>query len=74
MPPADPVALMQAMISYFDNQALARQHGAAGRKRVEESFSLQRMVDAYHDLYLAELRVTRGAAGRPVSNLPSAES
>ena len=74
VPPADPVALMQAMISYFDNQALARQHGAAGRKRVEESFSLQRMVDAYHDLYLAELRVTRGAAVRPVSNLPSAES
>src|SRR5687767_9249018 len=74
VPPADPVALMHAMIGYFDNQALARQHGAAGRKRVEESFSLQRMVDAYHDLYLAELRVTRGAAGRPVSNLPSAES
>ena len=74
VPPADTVALMQAMISYFDNQALARQHGAAGRKRVEESFSLQRMVDAYHDLYLAELRVACGVAVRPVSNLPSAES
>ena len=74
VPPADPVALSQAMIGYFNNRALARQHGAAGRKRVQESFSLQRMVDAYHDLYLAELRVTRGAPGRPVSNLPSAES
>ena len=74
VPSADPVALMQAIISYFDNQALARQHGVAGRRRVEESFSLQRMVDAYHDLYLAELRVARGVAVRPVSNLPSAES
>ena len=74
VPAADPVALMQAMIGYFDNQALARQHGAAGRRRVEESFSLQRMVDAYHDLYLAELGATRGAAVRSVPNLPSAES
>ena len=74
VPPTDPVALMQAMIGYFDDRAVARRHGAAGRRRVEESFSLQRMVDAYHDLYLAELRVTSGAAVRSVPTLPSAES
>ncbi len=74
VPAADPVALMQAIMSYFENPALARQHGRAGRNRVEKSFSLDRMVDSYHELYLAELRASRRAAARSVSNLPSAES
>ena len=74
VPPADPAALMQAMMGYFNNRALARQHGVAGRRRVEESFSLQRMADAYHDLYLSELRITRGASARAVPSMPSAES
>ena len=74
VPAADPVALMQAIMSYFENPALARQHGRAGRNRVEESFSIDRMVDSYHELYLAEFRASRRAGARSVSNLPSAES
>jgi len=42
-------------------------------ERVERSFSLERMVESYHDLYLAELRA-RGAAPRSVVSLPPAES
>ena len=74
VPPADPVALMKAIIRYFENPALARQHGSAGRRRVEQSFSLDRMVDRYEELYLAEIRAARRRATRTVSNLPSAES
>ena len=74
VPAADPVALMQAITSYFEDPALARRHGRAGRNRVEESFSLDRMVDNYHELYLAEVRASRRAAESSLSNLPSAES
>jgi sugar transferase (PEP-CTERM/EpsH1 system associated) len=72
-PAEDPPALAEAMLDYFANPVLARRHGRAGRNRVERSFSLERMVDSYHDLYLAELRA-RGVAARSVISLPSAES
>ena len=74
VPAADPAALAQAIVNYFENPALARQHGRAGRNRIEESFSLDRMVDSYHELYLAELRASSRAVARSVSNSPSAES
>ena len=74
VPAAEEVSLAQAIIGYFDNLALALQHGLAGRRRVEESFSLDRMVESYQELYLAELRRSRRGAARAVSNLPSAES
>ena len=74
VPPADPAALMKAIIRYFENPALARQHGSAGRTRIEQSFSLDRMVDRYEELYLAEIRAAGRLAARTLSNLPSAES
>ena len=74
VPAADPVALARAIVNYFEDPALARRHGRAGRNRVEESFSLDRMVDNYHELYLAEVRASRRAAESSLSNLPSAES
>ena len=68
----DPPALARAMLKYFDDVALARQHGHAARDRVERSFSLDRMVDSYHHLYLTELQASRGAAPQAAANVPSA--
>lgn len=51
VPSEDPEALSAAISSYADNQALRRQHGNAGRERVEQRFSLTNMVKSYTDLY-----------------------
>ena len=53
VPPADSDALAHAMIDYFRNPSMARQHGRAGRQVVERRFSLERMVEDYHRLYEA---------------------
>ena len=74
VPAADPHALAQAILGYFENPALARRQGRAARYRVERNFSLDRMVDSYHQLYLAALRSSNHAAARSAANLPSAES
>jgi len=52
---SDAEALAGAIASYADDPALARQHGMAGRRRVEAQFGLDRMIDRYHRLYLAQL-------------------
>ena len=67
-------AMAQAIVNYFEDPALAHQHGRAGRNRVEENFSLDRMVDSYHELYLAQVRASRRIAESSLSKLPSAES
>ncbi|MGZ9075939.1 MAG: glycosyltransferase, partial [Burkholderiaceae bacterium] len=74
VPAADPLALAQAILSYFESPPLARRQGRAARHRVEGTFSLDRMVDNYHRLYLAALRSGGQAAARSGNNLPSAES
>ncbi|MDQ3189316.1 MAG: TIGR03088 family PEP-CTERM/XrtA system glycosyltransferase [Pseudomonadota bacterium] len=74
VPAADPAALAQAIVDYIDDPVRARQHGRAARLRIERTFSLERMVDSYHQLYLAELTASRRASVRAASNLPSAES
>jgi len=43
--------LIQAMVKYVRNPAVARQHGAAGRARVVSDFSLDAMVSNYLQLY-----------------------
>jgi glycosyltransferase involved in cell wall biosynthesis len=52
---ADSEALARAMLAYFEAPARAQAHGRAGRARVEQRFSLDRMVDRYHDLYQGAL-------------------
>ena len=47
VPAADEDALAGALESYVKNASLARQHGMDGRRRVEQLFSLQAMVDGY---------------------------
>ena len=74
VPDADPVALAQAIVNYFEDPATARRHGQAGRSCVEQNFSLDRMVDGYHELYLAQVRASRCVAESSLSNLPSARS
>lgn len=49
--PNDEDALAAALERYLDDEALRTAHGAAGRARVENEFSIQRMVDAYDNLY-----------------------
>ena len=57
VPPADNAALAGAILVYFDDPAAARRHGKAGRRHVEQHFSLERMVQRYERLYLDLLRV-----------------
>lgn len=71
---SDPPAMAQAILRYLENPAEARVHGSTARERIESSFSLDRMADRYHELYLAVLRKSRGAAKSSVANLPSVES
>jgi sugar transferase (PEP-CTERM/EpsH1 system associated) len=61
--PADDVAaLAGALEDYVDNSTMARQHGDAGRRIVEQSFSLDRMVDSY--LHVYDRLLQRGTRGR----------
>lgn len=51
VPPADPPAMGEAIATYFDAPDLARRHGNAGRARVEQTFSIERMVEQYLSVY-----------------------
>ena len=55
VPSADPVALATAIGSYLLQPALVTEHGVAGRRRIEERFSIQSMVAAYDSVYEALL-------------------
>ena len=56
---ADSDALAREIGVYFAAPALARQHGQAGRRRVERRFSLERMVEDYDRVYAGLLRTHR---------------
>ncbi|MCP5152369.1 MAG: TIGR03088 family PEP-CTERM/XrtA system glycosyltransferase [Ectothiorhodospiraceae bacterium] len=60
VPSRDAGALAEALLTYVDDAALRRDHGAAGRARVESTFSLDAMVGAYLDLY-------DGLVGQPIA-------
>ena len=51
VPAADAEALATSIARYVADPSLLKQHGVAGRRRVEESFSLQGMVDRYLAVY-----------------------
>ena len=44
-------ALADAILRYLDNPELAQQHGAAARRRIEQKYSLNQMIQAYTQLY-----------------------
>jgi sugar transferase (PEP-CTERM/EpsH1 system associated) len=51
VPPDDPNALATALATYVKQPELAPQHGAAGRVRIEQEYSMTAMLTAYVDLY-----------------------
>jgi glycosyltransferase involved in cell wall biosynthesis len=55
VPSEDVAALAGAIIKLYGDKELRGKMGAAGRKRVEEHFSLNAMVDAYMALYSSVL-------------------
>ena len=58
VPSDDPDALADAILSYARDPAMARQHGLAGRHKVDAQFSLRAMVDGYDALYTELLAAT----------------
>jgi sugar transferase (PEP-CTERM/EpsH1 system associated) len=64
VPPAGQIAMAEAIRGYLANPSMLRRHGEAGRKRVEENFSMQAMVNGYLAVYDAVLnRKAQLAAG-----------
>ena len=51
VPKSDPPAMARAMKAYLDSPALLRDHGRAGRKRAEVTFSLTVMTERYLSVY-----------------------
>lgn len=51
VPPKEPEKTAEAIAKILQNPELAQKMGGAGRKRVEEKFSLERMVREYGELY-----------------------
>lgn len=51
VPPGDEAALARALAELVGDPARARAMGEAGRRRLEERFPLERMIDAYVALY-----------------------
>jgi sugar transferase (PEP-CTERM/EpsH1 system associated) len=51
VPPVNAEAMAAALYRYFDDPALARSHGQAGRHAVLQHFSLDRMIADYGSLY-----------------------
>ena len=51
VPARDSQALAAALALYAQNRALAARHGAAGRARIEQHYSVGAMVQAYAALY-----------------------
>lgn len=57
IPPKDENKLAEAVIKLLDNQEMMRQMGKAGRKRVEELFSIERHVQRIEQIYKEVLSV-----------------
>jgi len=67
VPPAKPEAIAKAITVYFDQRLKARVHGDRGRARIEDYFSLERMVSAYATLY--ERLLARGDMLRDITTI-----
>ena len=61
VPPRDPTALADALVRLLQDAALRRRMGHAGRARVQEHFSVERMVRETEGLY-EELLEAKGIA------------
>jgi len=72
VPPANSDALAQAMLGYFNDRVTAGRHAKAGRRVVEDRFSLSRMVTEYRRLYERAL-ATAGIPIPPIGDIAGAE-
>jgi glycosyltransferase involved in cell wall biosynthesis len=61
VPTGDPMALARALLDLLEAPMHAAELGRAGRRRIEQTYSFDRMVDAFTTLYLGEL-AARGSA------------
>jgi len=69
VPVRDPAALADAIAFYAGSEGARREHGRAGRARVVENFSLDRMIDGYRRVY-EEVLDRRLKGWRPVDRRP----
>jgi glycosyltransferase involved in cell wall biosynthesis len=53
VPPENPDALAEALVTYALDRALRQRHAEAARARAEQHFSLEGMIAAYRELYRA---------------------
>jgi glycosyltransferase involved in cell wall biosynthesis len=60
VPPSDPIAMADAIHSYLKDPAKLVRHGEAGRKRAEEHFSIEKMVQGYLRVYDEVLSERKG--------------
>lgn len=65
VPPRAPAALADAIVTILSNQELAERYGRAGRRRVGQDFSLDRMIARTEDFYLERLSEATGTARQP---------
>lgn len=64
VPAADSEAMASAINAYINDPQAVKRHGKAGRQRVLQRFSLERMVEEYHALYDALLMGTKAQTSR----------
>ena len=56
VPPKDPSALAEAVIRVLNDKELARSMGLAAREKVEQEFSVEKMVEETEKVYLSLLK------------------
>jgi glycosyltransferase involved in cell wall biosynthesis len=56
VPPEAPAALADRVICLLKDPSGAGRMGAAGRRKIEREFGIERMVDEFHGLYRARLK------------------
>jgi glycosyltransferase involved in cell wall biosynthesis len=69
--PGDATSLARAVIELLTDREQARALGAAARRRVEGRYSLERMLDAYEELYREALSARSSPSLRPATKTSS---
>ena len=72
VPPGDSGALAAAMLDLFDNPQRLAAFGREGRRQIERTYSFERMVSQFEELYATELDLRLSA--RPVRQSAAADS